>query len=104
MSLFEPIEDLVGENDRRCALELASEDEGPIECSAEYVLALLYSMLNNLSLNREHRTHRGYKLLVQNVSSVEIKLVEFDTHELGVYFREVSVNHNCQLGTYMISS
>ncbi|KAF9462567.1 hypothetical protein BDZ94DRAFT_1309465 [Collybia nuda] len=75
--LFEPIEDLIGENNRCRALELSAEDDADEdEQLIEYT-------------KEEQRTHRGYNLLVKNVSPIETKLVEFDTHELGVYFREL---------------
>lgn len=38
---------------------------------------------------RQDRTYRGYELLVQNVKSIEAKLLEQDMSDLALYFRDV---------------
>lgn len=35
------------------------------------------------------RTFQAYKLLVRHIPSIESKLLEMDTYELGTYFKDV---------------
>ena len=40
-------------------------------------------------INRQERTHRGYKLLIQHIPPLEEKLRDLDIQELSLYFRDV---------------
>lgn len=93
--MFDSVDVLVDESDRRRAIvaDMAvEEDEETLE------LVQLIAHLNNPAddICSQSRTFRGYELLVQNIPTIEEKLLSMDVDELVVYFRDVSYL-NCLL-------
>lgn len=85
--MFDSVDILVDENDRRRAnMEDMSDEEETLE-SAHFVVPLVNTIADDTCSQR--RTFRGYKLLVQSVSNFEEKLTSMEVDELVVYFRDV---------------
>lgn len=85
--MFDSVDILVDENDRRRAnMEDMSDEEETLE-SAHFVISLVDAIADDTCSQR--RTFRGYKLLVQSVSNFEEKLTSMEVDELVVYFRDV---------------
>ena len=94
--MFESVDELVEENDRRRALEL--EEEEPDTEPQEHTLGLRF-VFNQLARpthfsDRQCRTYRGYKLLVRHIHGFKAILDEEDLHELNAYFKDVSTAHH----------
>lgn len=88
VSMFDFVEVLVDESDRRRAIATDIAEDHDDNTLESVIPIINHSRTDNI--DSQDRTFRGYELLVQNVSNIEEKLLLMDLDELGVYFREVS--------------
>lgn len=88
VSMFDFVEVLVDESDRRRALTTdIAEDYN--ENTLEFVISFTSIRPSN-DIHSQDRTFKGFELLIRHVSNIEEKLLTMDLDELAVYFREVS--------------
>lgn len=94
VSMFQSIDELVDENDRRRALALDEDEDGDRE-ETDYPLehvqlvVHLFHPASHYDPNSQCRTFRGYNLLVRHVPGIEAKLLDLELPQLSIFFRDV---------------
>lgn len=88
--MFQSIEELVDENDRRSKLYFDENDSGDTEHSQESVPLFIPIILLKRCDLRQERAFRGYNLLIRHVPGLEVKLINLDVPQFRVFVRDVS--------------
>lgn len=86
--MFDSVEELVEENDRRHLDDM--EPEHVEESTPVYVPPTVAHCLCWLRQNSQERSYRAYQLLVRHIPVLKQKLDTQDVLELNAYFRDVS--------------
>lgn len=100
VSMFETLTEIVDESDRRRDLEADEDGDEVGSPSDRYACFLGAPWIQLMDLSSQTRTFQAYKLLTRHIPSMETKLLEMDTHELGTYFKDVRAPNLFLLLTY----